>query len=242
MTPKLYNASFTIFAAMSLSACGGGSFIPDGQQASKAQSRAERMPAPVRQAARPRTGASIPNAPFAKADSRQCAVQLSEAGVKFTPLPDKSEAGGCSAINSIKLMDFGTPATNLTAMTCPLAKNFAAWARYAVQPAARMSFDQPVVKIETMGTYSCRNIYGGRSGRLSQHAFANAVDVSAFILADGRRVSVLGDWKGKKDAQKFLRLIHGSACKRFGTVLSPDYNQAHADHFHFDMSGNNYCR
>ena len=112
----------------------------------------------------------------------------------------------------------------------------------AVQPAARMSFDQPVVKIETMGTYSCRNIYGGRSGRLSQHAFANAVDVSAFILADGRRVSVLGDWKGKQDAQKFLRLIHTSACKRFGTVLSPDYNQAHADHFHFDMSGNNYCR
>ena len=246
MTPKLLNLPLTIgaslCAALMLAGCAGGSLVPDGKEARRAHSKAERMPSSPSQAARPRMGAAIPNAPFATADARQCVSELHAAGVRFTPLPDKHEGSGCSTINSIKVMDFGTPTTNTTAMTCPLAKNFAAWARYAVQPAAQMTFGSPVVKIETMGTYSCRNIYGGRSGRLSQHAFANAVDVSAFILADGRRVSVLNDWEGGTREKKFLRLIHGSACRRFGTVLSPEYNAAHADHFHFDMSGKGFCR
>src|SRR3546814_18949172 len=73
-------------------------------------------------------------------------------------------------------------------MTCPLARNFAAWVEYAVRPAARIYFHTEVVKVETYGTYSCRNIYGGRSGRLSQHATSNAVDVAGFVLADGRRI------------------------------------------------------
>jgi hypothetical protein len=98
-----------------------------------------------------------------------------------------------------------------------------------------------------MGTYSCRNVNGGRSGKLSEHAFGNAVDVSAFVLRDGRRVSVLSGWHGKSDEREFLRRLHQSACKRFGTVLGPDYNSAHANHFHFDMAksmkdGSAYCR
>ena len=140
------------------------------------------------------------------------------------------------------LVDIGTPVTNLGPMTCPLARNFAAWARYAVKPAARQYFGTEVVKIETYGTYSCRNIYGGRSGRLSQHASSNAIDVAGFVLADGRRIMLDGGWKGDKASQDFLRALHKSACRRFGTVLSPDYNAAHYNHFHLDMSGNGYCR
>ena len=111
-----------------------------------------------------------------------------------------------------------------------------------VRPAARKFFGQEVVKIETFGTYSCRNIYGGRSGRLSQHAYSNAIDVSGFVLADGRRIMLDGGWKGDRASQDFLRALHSSACRRFGTVLSPDYNAAHYNHFHMDMSGNGFCR
>ena len=71
---------------------------------------------------------------------------------------------------------------------------------------------------------------------------ANAIDVSGFVLADGRRITLTGDWNGGRREKQFLTAIHQSACKRFGTVLSPDYNAAHRDHFHFDMSGNGYCR
>lgn len=179
---------------------------------------------------------------FTSAESRQCAVDLKKANVRFTPLANKEYGGGCDAIDAVKLIDVGTPVTNLGAMTCPLARNFAAWVQYAVRPAAREILDSEVVRIETFGTYSCRNIYGGRSGRLSQHAHANAVDVSGFVLADGRRIMLDGGWTGDKASRDFLRTLHKSACRRFGTVLSPDYNAAHYNHFHLDMSGNGYCR
>jgi hypothetical protein len=178
---------------------------------------------------------------------RQCMAALTKKSVRFAGLPDKSFEGGCRTIDTVKLMDFGTPTTNLGAMTCPLASNFTDWARFAVGPAAKQYLDGEVVKIETMGTFNCRNINGGRSGKLSEHAFANAVDVSAFILRDGRRISVLDGWRGSPTEQAFLRRLHQSACKRFGTVLGPDYNGAHANHFHFDMArsmrnGTSFCR
>jgi hypothetical protein len=178
---------------------------------------------------------------------RQCMAALKTKSVRFSGLPNKSFDNGCRTINTIKLMDFGTPATNLGAMTCPLANNFTDWARYAVGPAAKMYLKSEVVRIETMGTFNCRNVNGGRSGKLSEHAFANAVDISAFILRDGRRVSVLDGWRGSAEEQAFLRRLHQSACKRFGTVLGPDYNSAHANHFHFDMAqsmtnGTSFCR
>lgn len=188
-----------------------------------------------------------PNDAFKTADARICLSDLKSKSVKFAALPNQNFASGCRTIDTIKLMDFGTPTTNLGAMTCPLASNFTAWAQNAVRPAAKQYLGSDVVRIETMGTYSCRNINGGRSDKLSQHAFGNAIDISAFVLRDGRRVSVLNGWRGPKSEQEFLRRLHQSACKRFGTVLGPDYNSAHANHFHFDMAqsmkdGSAYCR
>jgi hypothetical protein len=179
--------------------------------------------------------------------ARQCLAGLKSKSVRFAGLPNKSFDGGCRMIDTIKLMDFGTPTTNLGAMTCPLASSFTDWARYGVAPAAKHYLGSEVVKIETMGTFNCRAVNGSRSGKLSEHAFANAVDVSAFVLRDGRRISVLNGWRGSSAEQAFLRRLHQSACKRFGTVLGPEYNAAHANHFHFDMAkstsnGTAYCR
>ena len=179
--------------------------------------------------------------------ARQCLAGLKSKSVRFAGLPSKSFDGGCRMIDTIKLMDFGTPTTNLGAMTCPLASSFTDWARYGVAPAAKLYLGSEVVKIETMGTFNCRAVNGSRSGKLSEHAFANAVDVSAFVLRDGRRVSVLNGWRGSSEERAFLRRLHQSACKRFDTVLGPDYNAAHANHFHFDMAkstsnGTAYCR
>ncbi|WP_077145231.1 extensin family protein [Sphingopyxis sp. KK2] len=217
-------------AALSLSGCFGSPDVmkrsDNGRPAASTPKRPQMTTAPS----------------FNSPEAQQCAVDLKQAGVKFTPLPNQDHGGGCSSIDSVKLLDIGTPTSGLGAMTCPLAKNFAAWAQYAVKPAAQKYFGQKVVKIETFGTYSCRNIYGGRSGRLSQHAYSNAIDVSGFVLADGRRIMLDGGWKGDKASQDFLRALHKSACRRFGTVLSPDYNAAHYNHFHMDMSGNGYCR
>ena len=68
-------------------------------------------------------------------------------------------------------------------------------------------------------------------------------DSIPFVLADGRRISVLDDWsQGTYAERQFLTLIHASACKRFGTVLGPAYNAAHRDHLHVELGGNSFCR
>lgn len=172
--------------------------------------------------------------------ARQCFSELGKANVRFSPLPNRQFSGGCSQIDSIKLLDVGADVTNLGPVKCELASKFAAWTEYAVKRAARQYLGSDLQRIETMGSYSCRNIAG--SGKLSQHAHANAIDVSAFVLTDGRRITVENNWQSGRREMQFLAAIHDSACKRFGTVLSPDYNAAHRNHFHLDMSGNGYCR
>jgi hypothetical protein len=174
-------------------------------------------------------------------DLRQCYAKLNANAVRFSPLPDRNFGGGCSAIGSVKLIDIGVPATNLGAMTCGLAANFAAWAKFGVEPAARLILGSEIARIETYGTYNCRPIAG--SAKLSEHARSDAVDVSAFVLTDGRRIDIRSGWDGDRSVQQFLRTVRTSACRRFRTVLSPDYNASHQDHLHFDMGGRGgFCR
>ena len=173
---------------------------------------------------------------------KQCVADLNRVGARFTPIADQSFGGGCSTIGSVQLLGVGVPITNVTAIRCPLARALALWTRETLQPAARDAFGSRVVKIESMGGYSCRNIIGGRGTGRSEHATANAVDIGAFVLADGRRVSIRQGWNGSDDERAFLRDIRAAACKRFQTVLSPDYNAAHYDHLHFDLGGKPFCR
>lgn len=189
--------------------------------------------------------AGSPAISTARPEARQCFAELGQTGSRFAPLPDKYYGAGCSTTNSVKLDHVGGDrnqftVTNLGAVACPLANSFAGWARYGVDRAAQQILGSSLERIETMGSYSCRNVAG--SGRRSAHARAEAIDVAAFVLADGRRISVKSGWNASRDEREFLRVIHSSACKRFGTVLGPDYNQAHHDHFHLEYGGGNYCR
>ncbi len=177
---------------------------------------------------------------------RQCLSDLGSRQAAFTPLPDQYYGGGCATINTIRLLSLHSDSTNLDLtnlgpVTCALADRFAGWARFGVDRAAREILGSPLVRIETMGSYSCRNVAG--TDRRSAHATGNAVDVSGFVLADGRRITVLGNWyAGTPQQRSFLRVIEASACKRFGTVLGPDYNPAHHNHLHLEVSGGTFCR
>jgi hypothetical protein len=176
---------------------------------------------------------------------RQCTAGLTARAVQYTPLPNENRGSGCTLFGTIKLLDYGTPTTNLGPMTCPVAAAFTAWVRYGVRPAAQLYLGSDVVQVETYGTYACRDIVGNPSmaGKRSEHAHANAIDIAAFTLADGRRISIEKNWTAGGTEAQFLRRVRESACKRFRTVLSPDYNAAHYNHFHFDMGGKGgYCR
>ena len=173
----------------------------------------------------------------------QCHIDLAREGVRFRALPDQRFAGSCSALGAVQLIDMGTPATNLRAMTCPLARQFARWSREAVQTAADQWLGGRIVRIETFGTYACRGVNGQPGARLSEHAFANAVDVSGFVLADGRRITVEAGWNGGDErVRRFLRAVHQAGCRRFNIGLSPDADSYHYNHIHFDMGRGPYCR
>lgn len=174
---------------------------------------------------------------------RQCLADLSEKGVRYTPLPDRSFGGGCTQIGTVKMTDAGIPITNLGAMKCRLADRFADWVDDAVQKAALVWLDSQVVRIESFGTYSCRPVNNREGARLSEHGRSNAVDVAAFVLADGRRITVRDGWRGADPgARDFLRAVHKAACRRFSIVIGPDGDAAHYNHLHFDMGGNGpYC-
>ena len=175
-------------------------------------------------------------------DVLACHVDLARLGVQFRVLPDQSFAGGCSAFGAVQLLDIGTPVTNLRAMTCPLARAFTHWAREAVQPAAAQYLGTRVVRIETFGTYSCRTVDSQPGARLSEHAHANAVDVSGFVLGDGRHLTVLDGWNGDDNqVRRFLRAVHREGCRRFNIGLSPDSDAFHYNHLHFDMGRGPYC-
>ncbi|MBX9886272.1 MAG: extensin family protein [Novosphingobium sp.] len=185
--------------------------------------------------------------PPAAPESRMCLAHLSRTYASFTPLPDQYYGAGCSAVGAVRLdllrSDGGMlQLSNLGPVTCPLANTLSGWARFGVDRAARAILGSALVRIETMGSYSCRTVAG--TARLSAHASANAVDVSGFVLADGRRITVLRDWDSDDpQARAFLATIRMSACKRFGTVLTPEYNAAHRDHFHLEVGGERpFCR
>ncbi|HEU0097927.1 MAG TPA: extensin family protein [Allosphingosinicella sp.] len=173
----------------------------------------------------------------------QCQADLRAAGVRFKALPDRRFGNGCSAVGAVQLLDIGTPVANLGAMTCSLARQFARWAREAMQPAAKAWLGSPVVRVESFGTYSCRPVNSRPGARLSEHGRANAVDIGAFLLADGRRITVEQGWSGRdEDVRRFLRNVHAAGCRRFGIVLGPDADAFHRDHLHFDMGQGPYCR
>ena len=196
--------------------------------------------------ARPRGATSPALGTLARPDTRQCLAALGSTGARFAPLPDRFQAPGCQAVGSIRLDrlagDRSTFAlTNLGPVACPLASAFAGWARYGVDRAARQMLGSGLARVETMGSFACRAVAG--TARLSAHSRAEAIDIGAFILIDGRRVTVKSGWNGASDQERaFWRTVHTSACKRFGTVLGPAYNSAHADHLHVELGNGSFCR
>lgn len=235
--------------------------------------------------------------------------------------PMKKGQCGSSAPVSLRRIGSGAgiefrpaPVTN-----CRVVAGLYQWVEKVLQPTAREMLDSPIVRIVGSSSYSCRNRYGHVNDKISEHAFANAIDIGGFVTADGREISVLRHWgpthrdqsaehagrakqvasadgtKGRStrrdvtpvavksgrargpasdDAMEmrwlagegpvpdanvaapaktaeaeqieamFLRRLHKGACGIFGTVLGPEANEAHRNHFHFDMAArkrNAFC-
>jgi hypothetical protein len=139
-----------------------------------------------------------------------------------------------------------TAVTPPATLACPIVSALDRWIMEAVQPAAMRWFRQPVTGIKQISAYSCRGMVGNSSPRISEHAFGNALDIAAFVLADGRKVTVKSGWNGTPEETGFLHDVQLAACERFTTVLGPGYNVYHYDHIHLDLirraSGRAACK
>ncbi len=167
-------------------------------------------------------------------DLAACRQVLAEGSVAFTELPSAGE-GACRREDRTRA-DGGLLSPGAPQMTCGTMLGYEVWLRHSVQPLAEDLLGSPVARIEHLGTYNCRRIGGGPQSDWSEHATGNAIDIAAFVLADGQRISVLDQWQGDDQRARFLHQVRSGACGSFATVLSPDYNAAHADHLHLDQA------
>ena len=136
-----------------------------------------------------------------------------------------------NAVNAVGPVAIKPTAT----LACPIVSVLDRWLADSVQPAAQRWFGVRVVEIKQISAYSCRGMNGNPHAHISEHAFGNALDIAAFTLADGRRVTVKDGWKGMPEEQGFLRDVQGAACQQFNTVLAPGSNVYHYDHIHVDL-------
>ena len=170
-----------------------------------------------------------------KGDVLACRAALTRSEVVFSELP-AADDGPCTRSDRTRLDRFPlSPAPPPT--TCAVALALELWQRHTLDTEAEAIFGSKVARIEHLGAYSCRRLYGRDEGPWSEHATGNAIDVAGFVLDDGTRISVLTDWTGEERKARFLRRVRDGACRAFSTTLSPDYNAAHRDHFHLDMAG-----
>ena len=175
-------------------------------------------------------------------DRAQCKMALETAqSLEFRNAAPGAGTTACPLAGAVAIERSTISYGQELAASCRLAAVIYIWEREVVQPAAQTHFQSSVARIDTLGTFACRNIYNRADARRSEHASANALDVAGFRLENGERISVLADWNDVGSEGAFLRQVREGSCALFNGVLSPDYNAAHADHFHFDMGPYRIC-
>jgi hypothetical protein len=178
--------------------------------------------------------------PWRENEERACLSAGAVAQTHF--IRSRSALGGPSVCGAARPFEVSAVADGRVAfkpaalLRCPMVPQVDRWVRNVVEPAARHYFGASVAEIKVGASYSCRPINHRRGAKLSEHGYANALDVSKFTLTNGRKITVKAGWYGAPEERKFLRDLHKGACREFTTVLGPHYDANHRDHFHLDLA------
>ncbi|MRG57153.1 extensin [Phyllobacterium sp. SYP-B3895] len=157
--------------------------------------------------------------------------------VEGSLIPPLSE-GICGERSPLKITAIGkdTPVKFAAAITtnCAMAGSLANWI-VEVQTEAQKDFGAEIESITTGSDYQCRKVNNGHKGRVSEHAFANALDIVAFKFKNGKKTELGSGWKGSPEEQTFWRALHKASCDRFMTVIGPNGDAAHQGNLHLDQ-------
>jgi len=176
---------------------------------------------------------------WAASDPKLCTHVMQDAG-RITGMDDLEVDDNCRIVGRVTLRRVGQTSIGPIETACATALRTAMWEEHGIQPAAQDLFGAKVKTIRHVGSYNCRRIFGTQ--RWSTHSTASAIDITGFDLTDGTRIRLLKDWGGDDEKAQFLREVRDTSCAWFGTTLGPDYNAAHADHFHLQNEGWGTCR
>lgn len=179
------------------------------------------------------------------AEEIACRTRLQALGVAFSNRKAEHDAAvGCSVPYPVVAKSLGASIALApdAEMNCAMTEAAARFLADVVEPAARAEFGSGLKSVEQASAFVCRPRHNG--GKLSEHAFGNALDIAAFVLDDGTRVEI-GLTPPEKQA-KFLAKVRQAACGPFKTVLGPGSDADHAEHFHLDLeprrNGGTFCQ
>ncbi|SEL11203.1 Extensin-like protein C-terminus [Roseovarius azorensis] len=154
------------------------------------------------------------------------------------------EVAGCGVERAVRLeVVHGVRLSQPATLDCPTARAVGKWVRRSAKPEVRRMGGE-LTGLRVPAHYVCRARNHQSGARISEHGRGRAIDIAALQLRDGTEISVLEDW-GNGQKGRILRRLHGQACGTFGTVLGPESDAHHRDHFHFDTArhrGGPYCR
>lgn len=151
-------------------------------------------------------------------------------------------SGTCPLQNVVRVERFGRVRLSSSFLaSCPLALRSAMFIHHAA-PLAKTIQGSALVQIDHVGSFACRNIYHRPQGRLSEHATADALDISGFRFASGERIGVEKGWSAPGRSSDTLKALFQASCAFYGNALGPEYNAAHATHFHLGVRGFGLCR
>ncbi len=205
----------------------------DGSANGKANSDAETdnvvAPAPV-----PKQ--TVPT--FDLAAAKKCEATLRTLGAKFSvgePLVGESLCGWPRPLK-LKALGKQVQVTGDPQVRCEVALALAQWSAEVVRPTAELHLDDELSKILISTSYQCRRRNNAVTGKISEHGFANGVDVMGFELKDRRRVMIASRNGSVEPERAFQAAVRGGSCAYFTTVLGPGTNAAHASHLHLDLA------
>lgn len=151
---------------------------------------------------------------------------------------------GCGVRNPVQVVEVeGVRLSTASTMTCDTARALREWVKKGVKKSVRRK-GGGVAELRVAAHYSCRTRNHQPGAKISEHGKGNAIDISAIVLKDGTVITLLKGWDDRRQG-KILRKMHKAACGPFGTVLGPESDRFHKDHFHFDVArhrGGPYCR
>lgn len=155
-------------------------------------------------------------------------------GEEIAPIGSKLD--GCGVPQAVRITSVaGVRLSQAATVDCSIAKALNNWVQDVAQPA----FDGRLSEVQIAAHYICRSRNNVKGAKISEHGKGRAIDISAFILTDGRVLTV------RQDYNRLLKRIYKSACSYFKTTLGPGSDGYHEDHFHFDTSarsGGAFCR